>query len=56
MEDLFDTLNPAFQDAEAYIPELDMDLMEGDYEDETDEYDEYGIHMRPQEMDDFEVW
>ena len=39
----FDALNPAFQDMEAEFPELDMELMEGDFDDETDDLDEDGI-------------
>lgn len=39
----FDALNPAFTDFESEIPELDMELLEGEFEDETDYMDENGL-------------
>lgn len=59
----FDALNPAFSDLGAEIPELDMELMEGDFDDETDFLDEDSIFDAdedevedPEPSDDFPMY
>jgi len=67
----FDALNPAFADLGAiidevdeYIEELDMELMEGETEDDLDGYyDENGVWRGdsdevddPEPSDDFPMW
>lgn len=39
----FDALNPAFTDFESEVPELDMELMDLDVDDETDYFDRDGV-------------